>query len=137
MNSISDAEIAEIRARVKRYRPIELDAESRKPLEGQCMRDAVAATLRLPPEQVPLRYEGQHVDTWLAEVGDRFGVRFVPAEADELPPPGSQVWIAIVDGIGEDTHAVPMVGRRPLGVESMLRPRAADGVLTGLLVEYA
>ncbi len=114
-----------------------VNPEPRRELTGQCLRDSIALALRVPPAQVPPRYEGEDVDEWIDKVGEQFNVRFRRVDADELPPPTLQPWIAIVNASGEDTHAVAMIGRRPLGVESMLRPRAADGVLTGLLVEYA
>jgi hypothetical protein len=134
---ISDAELEEIRRRARQYRKIDLNAEPPKPLQGQCLRDAVAVILRQPPASVPPRLEGQDVDEWLDDVGQQFGVRFQKVDGDELPPPTPRPWVAFVATADDEvTHALPCIGRSVMGVEAMIRPRAG-GVLTGLVIEVA
>jgi hypothetical protein len=103
------AEIDALRERAKRLKPIPVpwvDGE-------QCLQHALAAALRLPPNQVPERRHHESLDAWDRRVAERLGVRLQTIYPDEEPP--REPWIAIVDGgFGDErTHAVPCIGNDP------------------------
>jgi hypothetical protein len=100
------AELADLRERASRLEPIPVPFVDNQ----QCLRDALAACLRLPPGRVPERRHHEDLDAWDARVAEQLGVRLVTIHADEQPP--SEPWIAIVDGgFGDErTHAVACLG---------------------------
>jgi hypothetical protein len=84
-----------------------------KPIrEGQCLRDAFAACLRVPAGWLPERLEHQPVEAWFATVKNNFGIelRYLHPELDELPPARDEPWIAIVKApvTAGKTHALAM-----------------------------
>jgi hypothetical protein len=93
--------------RARRFKPIPV------PLDGQCVRDAVAAVLRRPPHELPLRMTSPDALAWAEEVGQLFDVKIELVFADQLPPPDGSPWVAIVEH-GDAKHAIGMVGRTAL-----------------------
>jgi hypothetical protein len=116
----ADAELDALRERASRLRPIPVPF-----VDGQqCLRDALAACLRLPPSRVPERRHHEELDEWDARVAEALGVRLETIYPDEEPP--REPWIAIVDGgFGDErTHAVAVIGN----------PQAARGRLAGFRI---
>jgi hypothetical protein len=126
-----DAELDALRERAARLKPIPL------PLHGQCLRDAVAFCLRRDPWELPLRWSGEEPYDWALEVGARFGVTIEHAGVDELPPPGNEVWVALIPA-GDVNHALPMRGTTPVLVNDWSDyPNPMNNLLGGLLVRPA
>jgi hypothetical protein len=98
----------DVAERASRLRPIPYRAIP----EGQCLRDAFAACLRVPAGWLPERLEHQHVDDWFDSVKSRFGLelRYLHPEHDDLPPAPGEPWIAIVTApiTPGKTHALAM-----------------------------
>jgi hypothetical protein len=101
------AEADELINKARRFKPIPV------PLEGQCVRDSVAVVLGRDPEELPPRLEGQHITEWVAEVERRFNVKIEFTLRKNLPPPEPEKWVANVP-CGDEFHAIPMLGARPL-----------------------
>jgi hypothetical protein len=98
----------DVAERASRLRPIPF-----KPLGGgQCLRDAIAACLRVPAGWLPDRLEHEDVENWFATVKSRFGIglKYLHPKLDELPPGRDEPWVAIVAAptIPGLTHALAM-----------------------------
>jgi len=98
------------------YRPIPLPDEPARETDdedsedGQCLRKASAAVLRVPPRSLPRVLEGEdRFDRWASAMETR-GYRIENLALDEIPPANHQPWIAVVDAPGDATHAVGCVG---------------------------
>jgi hypothetical protein len=91
------------------YRPIPVPFDSGQ----QCLQNALAECLRLPPARVPMRCDHEELDDWDRKVAERLGVRLELIYPDEEPP--REPWIAIVpSGYGDETtHAVAVFGNSP------------------------
>jgi hypothetical protein len=94
--------------RVRRLKPIPF-----RPIrEGQCLRDAVAACLRVPAGWLPERLEHENVEDWFSSVESTFSIefRYLHPELDELPPERDEPWVAIVEApiSPGKTHALVM-----------------------------
>jgi hypothetical protein len=99
---------AELDATLSRLRPIPFQPMR----EGQCLRDAVAACLRVPSHWLPERLEHENVEDWFSAVKSTFNIEllYLHPELDELPPERDEPWVAIVTApITEGmTHALAM-----------------------------
>ncbi len=98
----------DVAERANRLRPIPF-----QPIrEGQCLRDAFAACLRVPAGWLPERLEHENVEDWFSSVKSRFGMelRYLHPEHDKLPPALDEPWIAIVEApiTPGKTHALAM-----------------------------
>jgi hypothetical protein len=80
--------------------------------DGQCLRDAFAACLRVPPHWLPERLEHQDSDEWFDTVKTRYGItiNYLHPKLDELPPAQDELWIAIIEApiTPGMTHALAM-----------------------------
>lgn len=102
----ADAALAAELERVRQFKAIPVPWHD----GHQCLRDALAACLRIPAERVPPRADHQDLDAWDKLVAERFGVRLEYIPPDEPPP--REPWIAIVPAglSGDVTHAIAVIG---------------------------
>jgi hypothetical protein len=126
-----DAELDALRERAARFQPIPL------PLHGQCLRDSVAFCLRRDPWELPLRWSHKEPRDWADAVCAQFACTIEHAGVDELPPPGYEVWVALIPA-GDVNHALPMRGTTPVPVNDWHDyPNPMSNLLGGLLVRPA
>ncbi len=130
----------DVAERASRLRPIPF-----QPIrEGQCLRDAFAACLRVPAGWLPERLEHENVEDWFSSVKSRFGMelRYLHPEHDDLPPARDEPWVAIVEApiTPGKTHALAMRnwtittdpgGYRTGGTLDPSEVRAALGIVGG------
>jgi hypothetical protein len=80
--------------------------------EGQCLRDAFARCLRVPPRWLPERLEHQNVEDWFSDVKSTFNIelRYLHPAHDEFAPTRGEPWVAIVEApiTPGKTHALAM-----------------------------
>jgi hypothetical protein len=82
-------------------------------LDGQCLRYAAAAQLRVPPSSLPRVPRGNkdglnRWERWRDAMKDA-GYQLVDLDHRQVPPPDGQPWVAVVDA-GFYTHAVGVLG---------------------------
>jgi hypothetical protein len=116
-------ELVELRERVRRVRatlkPLPLpgvETDEVEHFDGQCLRFAAAAVLRVDPDSLPIVSGGaDRWDLWRSEM-EELGYRIENLALDEIPPSNSQPWVAVIDA-GDATHALGLIGLTVLRID--------------------